>query len=139
MSSGCVLGTISTCNWLPLRCCSASACCSSCCFCVASSVPVVSTTGESSAGMAASDCAQAGAATSSRHNASARSMTAMAVAQLSGVGAGGGVGACGAAGGGVPKSTAGASEIAASFSTVKFGFSLAPVSLAVITCGNWRM
>ena len=38
---------------------SASACCSSCCFAAASSVPVVSTTGESSAGIAASGCAQA--------------------------------------------------------------------------------
>lgn len=48
-----------------------------------------------------------------------------------GAGAGGGVGADGAAGGGggaevaeLPKSTFGAVEIAASLSTVKFGFTL---------------
>src|SRR6476469_4893156 len=66
MSSGCVLGTIRICNWLPLRCCSASACCWSRCFDAASSVPVVSTTGESSAGIAASCCARTQGAPHSR-------------------------------------------------------------------------
>src|SRR4249919_2453700 len=59
IASGCVDGTISTCSWLPLRCCRASACCTSPCFCVGDSVPVVSTTGESSGGIAASCCAWA--------------------------------------------------------------------------------
>src|SRR5690606_26759867 len=54
------LATTSTCNWLPLRCCRASACCSSCCFCSAPSVPVVSTTGEVNGGIAAACCAHAG-------------------------------------------------------------------------------
>src|SRR5690606_27793527 len=65
MSSGNVVGTSSTCSWLPLRCCSASACVSSCCTVAGSSVPVVSTTGESSAGIGASCWAGAHGATSS--------------------------------------------------------------------------
>ena len=47
--------------------------------------------------------------------------------------------AAGAAAGAVPKSTAGACWICASLSTVKLGFCLAPVAIAVRFTGNWRM
>src|SRR4249919_2030235 len=57
MSSGCVVGMTSTCSWLPLRCCNASAWASSRCFVAASRVAVVSMTGPVSGGMAASCCA----------------------------------------------------------------------------------
>ncbi len=57
IASGCVVGTIKICSCAPLRCCKASACCSSCWICPASRVPVTSTTGERSDGMAANSCA----------------------------------------------------------------------------------
>src|SRR3989475_217737 len=113
MSSGWVLGTTSTCSWLPLRCWRSSACCTSACFCAASSVPVVSTTGESSAGIGASCCA---CDASGSHSSRASSAVARRIGQWPGCGAG----CCGA----LPKSTAGALEICASLSTVKFGLVL---------------
>src|SRR5690606_23577280 len=57
MSSGIVVETTNTCSWLPFRCCSASAWDSSRCTVAESSVPVVSTTGESSGGTGARSCA----------------------------------------------------------------------------------
>ncbi|AJC45849.1 hypothetical protein SB85_08745 [Xanthomonas sacchari] len=59
MLSGAVLGTTSTCSWLPLRCCNCTACRSNSRRWFGVSVPVVSTTGASSAGIDASVCAQA--------------------------------------------------------------------------------
>ncbi len=65
IASGCVVGTIRICNCAPLRCCKASACCSSCWICPASSVPVTSTTGDRSGGMAANSCANSEAGSNS--------------------------------------------------------------------------
>ena len=128
-------GTISTCSWLPLRCRSASACCSSC-FAAASSVPVVSTTGASSAGMAASEPAaptpRPVAQRQPQHDdgerlhahdgpspAPLRIGRGTAINPPARVAAGCGAGAC--AGVAWLKSTFGAFWICASFSTVKFG------------------
>src|SRR5690606_12570228 len=76
IDSGWVLATTSTCSWLPLLRCRSSACRPSAARSLAARVPVVSTTGESSGGMATSCWARAGnPATAASSSASSRAAT----------------------------------------------------------------
>ena len=121
MSSGCVVGTISTTICGPAACSKAASLASSAARCAASSVPVWSMTRAVSAGTGSTSCAQAGAVASSGP---AARRQAAAAARASAAGSSGAhhfdAAAAGAAA--LSKFTLGGALIAASFCTVKFGF-----------------